>query len=111
LKRLEVLGYVVFEARNASEAFQQLEAGHHIDVVFSDMSMTGPLSGRDLLAQVRAKYPSVGILLTTGNNTSGQATRSPLDEREIPLLPKPYSMSKLSQCIRNALCRRPPLKI
>ncbi|GEM_PF-3131399 len=107
LKRLEVLGYVVFEARNASEAFQQLEAGHHIDLVFSDMSMPGPMSGHDLLAQVRARYPSIGILLTTGNNGPDQNTRSPLGDRNIPLLPKPYSISKLSQCIRDALCQRP----
>lgn len=110
MKRLEILGYVVVEARNASEAVQQLEAGHDIDLVFSDMSMPGPMSGHDLLAHVRANYPSIGTLLTTGNKISGQSAGNLLDERDIPLLAKPCSMAKLSQCISDALCRRSLLK-
>jgi len=104
LKRLEVLGYVVHEARDASEACAQLDAGYAIDLVFSDVSMPGAMTGHDLVSRIHSMYPSVGLLLTTGD-TPGQTTMDHTDPIDTPLLAKPYTLAKLSRHIRDALSR------
>jgi PAS domain S-box-containing protein len=106
LKRLEVLGYVVHEARDAMEACERLDAGHHIDLVFSDVSMPGAMTGHDLVSRIRALYPSVGILLTTGD-TPGQTAMEHADLAGTAFLAKPYSLAKLSRYIRDALNHLP----
>lgn len=106
LKRLEVLGYVVCEARNALAACKMLDEGHHVDLVFSDVAMPGEMSGHDLAAWVRAKHPTVGMLLTTGNAVGASDPQDASGSVEI--LPKPYSITRLSRKIRDVLRRRLP---
>lgn len=106
VKRLEVLGYVVCEARNAVSACQMLDEGHHVDLVFSDVAMPGQMSGHDLADWVRANHPTVGLLLTTGNAVGGTSPQSA--SNAVQILPKPYSIARLGRKIRDALRRRLP---
>jgi PAS domain S-box-containing protein len=106
LKRLEVLGYVVCEARDAVSACKMLEEGHHVDLVFSDVAMPGDMSGHDLADWVRAKHPTVGLLLTTGNAVGGTGPQNA--PNGVQILPKPYSIARLGRKVRDALRRRLP---
>ncbi|WP_306152697.1 PAS domain S-box protein [Roseovarius sp. MMSF_3281] len=103
-KRLEVLGYAVCEAPNAIAACEQLEKGHHIDLVFSDIAMPGQMSGRDLAAWVHEKHADVGMLLTTGNAIDQPGPEGAPDD--VIILAKPYSIARLGRQINDALKRR-----
>jgi two-component system, response regulator PdtaR len=59
-------GYRVLEARNADEALQSLESNADVRLLFTDVSMPGSMSGADLAHQVAARWPRVGIIMTSG---------------------------------------------
>jgi two-component system, response regulator PdtaR len=59
-------GYRVLEAADADEALQFLEENAAIRLIFTDVSMPGSMSGADLARQVAHRWPSVGIIMTSG---------------------------------------------
>ena len=59
-------GYSVLEAENADEALQLFETNVDIRLLFTDVSMPGSISGSDLAYQVAERWPSVGIIVTSG---------------------------------------------
>jgi CheY-like chemotaxis protein len=59
-------GYRVLEARDADEALRLFEANQDIRLLFTDVSMPGSMSGADLACRVAERWPSVGIIITSG---------------------------------------------
>jgi CheY-like chemotaxis protein len=59
-------GYRVLEARDADEALRFFETNTDIRLLFTDVSMPGSMSGSDLAHQVAERWPSVGIIMTSG---------------------------------------------
>jgi CheY-like chemotaxis protein len=59
-------GYRVLEAENADEALQLFETSTGIRLLFTDVSMPGSMNGSDLARQVAERWPSVGIIITSG---------------------------------------------
>src|SRR5674476_316251 len=59
-------GYDVLEAGNADEALRCFEANSEIKLLFTDFNMPGLLNGSDLVHQVAKRWPSVGIMMTSG---------------------------------------------
>ena len=59
-------GYRVLEAGNADEALRCFETKADIRLLFTDVSMPGSMSGSDLAHQVAERWPSVGIIMTSG---------------------------------------------
>jgi two-component system, response regulator PdtaR len=59
-------GYRVLEAENADEALRFFETNADIRLLFTDVSMPGSMSGSDLAHQVAARWPEVGIIVTSG---------------------------------------------
>ena len=78
-------GFEVLEAGNADEALRILEATPEVRVVFSDVDMPGSLDGLDLARNICRRWPSIGIVLT-----SGHRIRAEIIPRESRFLPKPY---------------------
>jgi signal transduction histidine kinase len=95
---LTTLGYTVSEAANGDEALTRLRDGNPVRLVFSDVTMPGPLTGVDLAREVRRLQPEVGVLLTTGY--VGEDVQ--LDEG-VEILPKPYQTHDLAQKLRGLL--------
>jgi len=56
----------VIEAANVAEALTVLRAGVAVDVLLSDVEMPPGLNGYELARQVRAAWPTVEILITSG---------------------------------------------
>lgn len=110
IKRLEVLGYVVIDARDATEALDVLERGEPVDLVFSDVAMPGPLSGFDLADRVRRDHPDVAVLLTTAHATAIRRSDGAPGPDSMDLLPKPHTISDLAQALRRALDHRDSLR-
>jgi CheY-like chemotaxis protein len=92
------LGYRVSEAANGDEALATLKKGSPIRLVFSDVTMPGPLTGVDLAREVRRLQPQVGVLLTTGYVGEDVAL-----EEGVEILPKPYQTRDLAQKLRGLL--------
>ncbi len=59
-------GYDVLEAGSAEEALQGFEYNEAIELLFTDVSMPGLMSGFELAHQVAQRWPRVGIIMTSG---------------------------------------------
>ncbi|MFC4593703.1 hybrid sensor histidine kinase/response regulator [Sphingobium tyrosinilyticum] len=85
------LGCGVIEASNGNEALEQLKA-HDVDLVFSDIVMPG-MSGLDLAKKIRETYTDIPVLLASGYSSKQFI---PQNEREFPILRKPYKLETLT---------------
>lgn len=63
---LRECGYKVVECGSGEDVLIILSAGRKIDVVLSDLELTGSLDGRALARQIRETHPTVDVLLTSG---------------------------------------------
>lgn len=59
-------GYRVLEAGDADEALRFFETNADIRLLFTDVSMPGSMDGSALARQVAARWPQVGIIVTSG---------------------------------------------
>jgi CheY-like chemotaxis protein len=59
-------GLHVIEAANADEAWELLESGAHVDIVFSDINMPGSIDGLGLARRIKGRHSHVPIILTSG---------------------------------------------
>jgi CheY-like chemotaxis protein len=59
-------GYRMLEAGNADEALRLFETNTDIRVLFTDVSMSGSMSGADLALDVAKRWPAIGIIMTSG---------------------------------------------
>lgn len=95
-------GHSVIEAANADEALSVLEAGHHVDVVFSDVHMPGTLDGLGLMEIIRRRFPSIAVILT-----SGLEIPSPdILGDEAAFIPKPYAAGIVLDLVGRVQARR-----
>ena len=106
LQRLEGLGYAVLEAASGASAIAILAKGTKIDLVFSDVVMTGGISGFDLARWLAKHRPDVKVLLTSG--FAAEALEEKTDgERGLRLLRKPYNRTELSVALSQVLATVP----
>jgi PAS domain S-box-containing protein len=93
------LGYDSVLARSADEALSELEKDcSRFHIVFSDVIMPG-ISGLDLAAEVRGRYPDIPVILTSGYSHVLAQNGS----HGFELLHKPYSVEQLSRVLRKAV--------
>ncbi|MCC6262438.1 MAG: PAS domain S-box protein [Bryobacterales bacterium] len=99
---LTQLGYTVLTAENGARALEIYRANPgQIDLVFLDVMMPG-IDGRECARRLRAEYPEVRILLTSGYLPETIETGTPRIDG-LPLLNKPYQLTDLSQVIEQTL--------
>ena len=101
---LSALGYEVLEARDAQEAVAIIEDGQHIDLVFTDVIMPGPVTSLQLGEVVRRRLPECEVLYTSGY-AEGVLTHEGKLDASVHLLQKPYHPDALSARIRHLLRR------
>jgi PAS domain S-box-containing protein len=99
VKQLTKLGYRVLEAANAEAALAILRETSGIDLLFSDIVMTGQMTGRDLAREASKLQTSLKILLTTGY--AEKASAGPNDDWQI--LRKPYRREELARRVHSIL--------
>jgi CheY-like chemotaxis protein len=94
---LEKAGYEAIPAGSAEEAIAVLEHRDDVDLVVTDINLPGGLTGLQLAALVRNRWPSMHIIIVTGYS-------APKSE-EIPLgslfVPKPYTAQKMIEAVRH----------
>ena len=89
---LQEAGFSVIATAHADEALQILEnRASDIHVVFSDAHLPDFMNGTGLAGHVRACWPWIGVMLTSGKAVP------PLDAipGDICFLPKPYALGDL----------------
>ncbi|MDF3023699.1 MAG: response regulator [Alphaproteobacteria bacterium] len=93
-------GFQVVESADATQALAYIRAQNHVSLVFSDVHMPGGMNGIGLADALRADFPAVKIILTSGKLTLEEAG-------DIPLIPKPYILARVIADIRAALPPEP----
>ena len=92
--------YGVVTARNAKEGFEILSR-ENVFLVVSDIVMP-EISGLHLLAQIRAHYPQIEVILMTGYAT-GEIKRQGRQNNCLHFLEKPIRLRHLLEMIREQI--------
>jgi CheY-like chemotaxis protein len=88
----------VVRADRAQRALDLVAAGPRPDLVLSDVVMPDGMNGIELARRLRAAWPHLPIVLTTGYNFVSSDPSV-----EFPLLPKPYKRADLAAALERAL--------
>jgi two-component system, NtrC family, sensor kinase len=92
------LGYRIKVATSAQAGLDLLQRDGGVDLVFSDILMPGGMNGLELASEVRARFPRIVVLLTTGYSSSiHDAVR-----QGFQVLQKPYDLAELKRALQNA---------
>ena len=104
---LQECGFKVFEAGNAAEAIEMLEAERAtIDLVFTDAHLPGDMTGFGLAQWVRANRPGLPVVLTSGDRKKAEEARE-LCENE-PFFGKPYDVVAVVAHFRTLIDAKKP---
>ena len=99
---LESLGYEVLTASSGVEALSILENGTAIALLFTDVVMPGPISGRKLAERAVEINPAIKILFTSGYTENSIVHNSRLDTG-VEFLSKPFDRERLAVKVRRVL--------
>jgi CheY-like chemotaxis protein len=100
---LKIQGYTVLEAASGCHALEVWEqANRPVDLLLTDMVMPGGIMGSELAERLSSQSPRLKVIYTSGYSP-GMAGKdaSLLEGRNF--LPKPYSIGKLAQFVRDCL--------
>jgi CheY-like chemotaxis protein len=94
---LEEFGHEVRTARSAEEAIELLGQHTRIEVLVTDITLAGRLTGLDLVRQARELMPDLKVLTISGN-TSDPSIKAPYLDR-LAFLRKPFRLSDLNRAV------------
>jgi DNA-binding NtrC family response regulator len=98
---LRDIGYQAVEAKDGDAALALIEQDPTMELVFSDVVMSGGMSGLELARTLRKQRPGLPVVLATGHTQWGSRV---IDE-DFTLIAKPYHREALAAAIRAALER------
>ena len=101
LKRALSEEYTVYSASNGQDALDIIEKGEPVDVVLSDLMMTG-LTGLDILGRINAIHDKPVVILITGQGTIDTAVQA-MKLGAYDYLVKPIHLDRLSLLIEKAI--------
>jgi len=101
-EQLSSLGYRVIEAKDGEAALPILMGSDPIDLLFTDVVMTGHITGLELARRARRHRPGLQVLFTTGYAET--ATLNGISGAQF--LRKPYRKRDLAPKIRSILDQR-----
>lgn len=98
--QLQRLGYQVISVAGGEEALARLESRPPVQLLFTDLTLPGPLDGDALAREARVRWPGVRVLFTSGKAPRDAGSG---DGTGRPFLPKPYRRDALAAMVRRAL--------
>jgi PAS domain S-box-containing protein len=101
-EQLTSLGYDAIQASNGPEALEVLARVPDVDLLFTDIVMSGGLNGREVAEEARKMCPGLSVLFTSGY-FEGALVRDGALESGVRLLVKPYRKSELAKKIVEVL--------
>ena len=100
--QLHSLGYRTIAAADSRAAMALFENGEPFDLLFTDVILSGGMTGRQLAEAVAKRRPGLKVLYTSGYTDNSIVHHGRLDQGVL-LLTKPYRKTQLAQMIRQAL--------
>jgi CheY-like chemotaxis protein len=96
---LEGLGYQVLQAADSAAALELIDspAAPRIDLLFTDIVLSGGMTGRQLADAVLTRRPGLPVLFTTGYPRDGRPPHEKVD------LEKPYDLERLASTVRGVI--------
>ncbi len=85
-------------ASSADAALKLLADGANVDLVFSDIVMPGTIDGVSLANELRSRYPTLPVILTTGYSDAAKA--APPD---LKIIHKPFDADTLLSFIKDTI--------
>lgn len=102
---LSGLGYRVLRASDAQSAWNILQSGASVDLLFTDVVMPGTLRSPELVKRAKALLPGLAVLYTSGYTQNAIVHGGRLDAG-VELLSKPYRREDLARRVRQLLGQR-----
>jgi PAS domain S-box-containing protein len=100
--QLSGLGYRTLAATDGRAAIDIVDNGEPFDLLFTDVILSGGMTGRQLAETVARHRPGLKVLYTSGYTDNSIVHHGRLDQGVL-LLTKPYRKTQLAQAIRQAL--------
>lgn len=97
---LTQLGYKVLRANDGQAAFNVLQSGFKVDMLFTDVVMPGPLRSPDLARKAKQLCPDIAVLFTSGYTQNAIVHGGRLDPG-VELISKPYRREDLARKVRH----------
>ena len=97
----EQLGYDTVYREFADAALKLLADGANVDLVFSDIVMPGAIDGVSLANELRSRYPTLPVILTTGYSDAAKAAPS-----DLKIVHKPFDSDTLLGVIKDTIAVR-----
>jgi CheY-like chemotaxis protein len=94
---VEDAGYSAVEAADADEAIIMLERCPHIVAVLTDINMPGTMDGLQLSRVIRARWPQIGLVITSGRFVA-RAAQMPAG---IHFISKPYTPGEIVSALHD----------
>jgi signal transduction histidine kinase len=101
VEALRDLGYDVIAASGPQQALDEVNSIPHLHLIVTDVVMPG-MNGPALADHIMTLRPSVKVLYTTGYARNAVLSDGVLD-REVGILPKPFTIDQLTLKVRQAL--------
>ena len=98
------LGCRVTPVANAAGAFEHLCADRPVDLMITDLQLTGGISGRELASAARDNRPDLKVLYMSGSLEEFGVRAS---EPRAQFLAKPFGRAQLAAAVSSALARYP----
>jgi CheY-like chemotaxis protein len=99
---LRELGYTVQEAPDGPTALEMIDRRRKLDLLFTDVVLTGGMNGKALADEARRRCPGLQVLFTTGYTSNAIVHHGRLDP-EVHLIGKPFSYTELAARVHHLL--------
>ncbi len=91
-------GFEVIEAACADAALEYVQSGEPIDLLLTDVQTPGDLDGLALAQRVRARYPTMPVVIVSGSSdVEGPARKLG------KFIPKPYDPVAIARLIASSM--------
>jgi PAS domain S-box-containing protein len=104
-KYLEDMGYTAYHAEDGASALAVVERHKDIDLVVTDVLMSGGMNGVELAEKIRESLHRVKVIYCSGFPANALAERS-MSLVDGPLLHKPYQRAEFGSVVRAVMEKR-----
>ncbi|MGB8275790.1 MAG: ATP-binding protein, partial [Alphaproteobacteria bacterium] len=105
-RALREQGLTVLEAGDGLQALGVLEREGPVDLLFTDVMMPGGMSGADLAAEARRRFPSLRVLFASGDPEHRLDEAGAIPD-SLALLQKPYDAASLTRRVAEIVTADP----
>jgi len=99
--QLESLGYTVFSTQNGESALKVVEGNQKIDLLLTDIILSGELNGRNVADALQKLSPALKVLYMSGYQVDNIINYG--QHEDTKLLKKPFTMDELAREVIEVL--------